>query len=58
MLMPVLYALGIMAIFYLGVLFGAWMIESDHKRIARAQKAPLMELADHADDYPGGAFHY
>lgn len=43
-LAPVFVILGALALFYFGVLFGAWMVESNHRR--NRQAPPLMPLAD------------
>jgi len=40
--LPVLVALGVLGIFSLGALFGAWVVESDKKKRATAE--PLMEV--------------
>lgn len=41
--LPVLVALGILGVFSLGALFGAWLIESEQKKVEKAE--PLMEVA-------------
>lgn len=53
-LLPVLGSLAVLAIFGVGALFGAWISESDQKRVARRPR--LMELVedDGSADYTHG----
>lgn len=49
MILMVLVPLAVLGIFTLGTLFGAWIVESDHKAEKKRQRIPLVHLVEYAE---------